>query len=49
MSFAIMELIEFIRIRKSVLMHCIFIVLFSCFSPFVEFAFMIFNDIQNLK
>lgn len=43
MSFAIMELIEFTRIRKSVLIHCIFIVLFYCFSPFIEFEIMIFN------
>lgn len=43
MSLAMMELIEFIRIRKSILMHCFFIVLFSCVSPFTELEIMIFR------
>lgn len=38
-----MELIEFIRMRKSILMHCFFIVLFSCVSPFTELEIMIFR------
>lgn len=51
MSFAMMELIEFIRIRKSILMHCFVIVLFSCISPFTELEIMIYiiDDIQYLK